>query len=42
MFVWHLLQPKRLGHQPSVGSQPQVLSGPETPWQVSRLSQSSL
>ena len=28
MLVWHLLQPKRLGHQPSVGSQPQVLSGP--------------
>jgi hypothetical protein len=22
MLVWHLLQPKRLGHQPSVGSQP--------------------
>jgi len=42
MLVWHLLQPKRLGHQPSVGSQRQVLSGPETPWQVSRLSQSSL
>ena len=40
VLVRHLEQPKLRGHQPSVGSPSWVLSAPETPWQVSRLSQS--
>ena len=40
VLVRHLEQPKLRRHQPSVGSPSWVLSAPETPWQVSRLSQS--